>query len=576
MKTTSYTLLTLILFTAACSDQPVLDTSLSLSDAPYVTIESAHEKSAVNTRKIVILAIDALTWDILNPMISQGELPNFEKMVQVGSYGILDPVDQKLYSPRIWTTVATGKMPEKHGITFFLINPQQAMQSGKTAGSDLRKCLAIWNILSHFQKRVHVSNWMVSWPAEPVLGTIISDYMELNHGVHPTRLSEKIKNDFWNRSKRNLRYERISQRFFPWYSESEKDLNTGERQKINNLKAILYRDDVAFENSIDMLNKESPDLTMIYLRSVDIASHFYWKYSQLQKDDTRLEGLDDEIQRFGHIVPEIYRWADDKVGEIVSLMPTDTTFILLSDHGFKTHFSALRGYNMMAILRDMNCAHFAEEEHKLPVVTDTSDPIDPVRKIYVRDDLMPRYTAATGQTRKQLVQEIVETVLSVKTLDGKQVLFTEPFEKLQLMDSEKQPDLAVRFNDMNLSPDDILLINEQETGIETYIQFLDQSGNHDSEAVIIVSGNGARPEHRLVNATTLDIVPTILSLLDLPIADDMDGQPLFSAFQPDTWNIHPVTRIDTYETKIERHVVKVSEPERPDITEQLQSIGYIQ
>ncbi len=547
-----------------------------MSEAPYITMEAALEQSSANDRKIVVMAIDALTWDILNPMIARGELPNFERMVRAGSYGILDPVDPMLYSPRIWTTVATGKMPEKHGITFFLINPYRAMQSGKTAGSDLRQCLAIWNIVSHFKKQVHVSNWMVSWPAEPVYGTVLSDHVEMDHGVWPRYLQDRIRHGFLNESTGSIHRERINQRFFPWVFDTGDNLSVSETIKMDNLRTLIYRDEFVFEKSIDMLKDNSPDLSLMYLRSIDIASHFYWKYSQLDKNDPRLDGLEADVQRFGQIIPETYRWADEKLGRLVDTMPEDTTFIILSDHGFETHFTDLRGYDLMSLLNDLDCAYFKDGEQRIHVITDTSDPIDALRKVYVLDDLMPQYTVATGKDRDQVIQEILDKALSVRTLDGKRVLLIEPVENLQLMQGEEPPDLVVRFNHTELTPGDTLLIEGKPVGIETYIQFLDQSGNHDSEAVIIVSGSGARQGHRLTGATTLDIVPTILTLFDLPVADDMDGFPLFSAFHPEVWDAHPVTRIDTYETKIDREIIEVSEPERPNIIEQLQAIGYIQ
>jgi predicted AlkP superfamily phosphohydrolase/phosphomutase len=568
-------LATCLVFTTCCSVSDKEQSGLN-EHINYVTLEAASQKASLNTERICIIGIDGLTWDILNPMTQQGELPNFSKMIQTGSKGILDPADPILFSPRIWTSIATGKTPDEHGITFFFINPHQAMQSGETAGSDLRQCLAIWNIASFFKIRVHVSNWMISWPAEPVYGTVLSDYVEMNHGIWPEHLAPKIQHAFTFGFKQGDHFESINQRFYPWINENDAELSRGEMIKLENLRQHIYRDEFTLEQSLNLLSEEMSNLSMFYLRSVDVASHFYWKYSQLPPDDSRLDGLEKEIELFGHIVPEAYRWADQKLGKIVEAMPENTIFIILSDHGFTTYFNDLRGYNFAKLLGDLHCGHFFDGEGLKAVFTDTSDPIDPIRKIHVLDVMPPNFTEKTGMSRDQLIQNIIDNALSIKTLDGKQVLFLEPLENLKLLPGETAPDLAFRFNAVNLKSDDQLLLKDKMVSIETYIQFLDLSGNHNSEAVIIISGNKTNHGVTIENATSLDIVPTVLMLFDLPVADDMNGTPLFSAFKPDVLKDHPLTRIQSYESVIKREIVNVISPDRPNITEQLRTLGYIQ
>ncbi|MGB3975549.1 MAG: alkaline phosphatase family protein [bacterium] len=564
-----------LVFTTCCS---VSDKEQSDSNEPiqYVTLEEASQKTSLNTERVCIIGFDGLTWDILTPMMEKGELPNFSKMIRTGCKGIFDPADPVLFSPRIWTSIATGKTPDEHGITFFFINPQQAMQSGETAGSDLRRCLAIWNIASHFKKRVLVSNWMVSWPAEPVYGAVVSDYVEITHGVWPENLASKIQPKYRLGLKQGDHFKSINQRFYPWLNEKEEELPRGEMIKVGNLRQTIYRDEFTLENSLNVFSEEMSDLSMFYLRSIDIASHFYWKYSQLPPDDSRLEGLEKEIELFGHILPEAYRWADQNLGKIVEAMPEDTIFIIVSDHGFTTFFNDLRGYNLAKLLGDLHCGHFFDDKGIKAVFTDTSDPIDPVRKIHLQDAMLPSFTEKTGMTKDQLIQNIIDTTLSIKTLDGTQVLFLEPLENLKLLRGETAPDIAFQFNAVNLKPTDQLLLKDELVSIENYIQFLDLSGNHKADAVIIISGDKTNHGSTIENATAIDIVPTVLMLLDLPVADDMSGKPLFSAFKPDVLKDHPLTHIQSYESVIQRKIVDVISSDRPNITEQLRTLGYIQ
>lgn len=568
----------IIVILVACSSPRPETPAAPGGVAPLTTLEEAMTRTAENTERICVIGIDALTWDILGPMLDSGELPNFRKLIDNGSSGVLDTADTVLFSPRIWTSIATGKKPEKHGIEFFLIDPGQAMEFGKTAGSDLRKCLAVWNILSHAGRTVQVSNWMVSWPAEKINGTVISDYVEFSHGAYPADIATRLKARFFQPSFRSTAYDRFYQRFYPWYlgKDATSDLTLEQQLKITNLTATLYKDEFTLDESLEMAQQHPSDLTMLYLRSVDIASHFYWKYSQLPPDDPRLTGLERDIGRYRSVLPETYRWADEQLGKIIGRMPEDTTFIVLSDHGFRTYFNDLRSYGLQALLRDMAVGFYNDHDRLVPVFSDMSDPIDPVRKIHILEDALPGYEAATGKSREQVIEDIRTALLSVRTTSGQSLMRLYPLESVVLASGEDPPDMVFRFNAEELRADDVLVMDGKEVDIQRYIQFLELSGNHDPRAVIIVSGRNAQPQAVIVKPTTLDIVPTVLTLFDMPVGDDMDGTILFSAFSPETWTVHPLTRIASYEGLVPRVIEHVADPDRPDIIQELKTIGYIQ
>ena len=54
---------------------------------------------------------------------------------------------------------------------------------------------------------------------------------------------------------------------------------------------------------------------------------------------------------------------------------------------------------------------------------------------------------------------------------------------------------------------------------------------HRDFGVFVMSGPGIRKDEYLHGATVLDITPTILTLFDLPIGEDMDGRALVEAFE---------------------------------------------
>jgi predicted AlkP superfamily phosphohydrolase/phosphomutase len=76
------------------------------------------------------------------------------------------------------------------------------------------------------------------------------------------------------------------------------------------------------------------------------------------------------------------------------------------------------------------------------------------------------------------------------------------------------------------------------------------SGTHADapDGVILAMGDGIRPGTTLRPASVLDLAPTILYLMGLPVARDMEGRILTEMLQDDFMRTHPVTFIPSYES----------------------------
>jgi len=76
------------------------------------------------------------------------------------------------------------------------------------------------------------------------------------------------------------------------------------------------------------------------------------------------------------------------------------------------------------------------------------------------------------------------------------------------------------------------------------------SGTHGDapDGVMLAMGDGIRPGAILRAASVLDVAPTILYLMGLPVARDMEGRVLTEMLQDDFMRAHPVTYIPSYES----------------------------
>ena len=68
--------------------------------------------------QLVLIGLDGLDWNIVDPLIAAGKMPNLAGLVARGAKARLLTINPIL-SPVVWTSIATGVKPERHGIVDF-------------------------------------------------------------------------------------------------------------------------------------------------------------------------------------------------------------------------------------------------------------------------------------------------------------------------------------------------------------------------------------------------------------------------------------------------------------------------
>ena len=83
---------------------------------------------------------------------------------------------------------------------------------------------------------------------------------------------------------------------------------------------------------------------------------------------------------------------------------------------------------------------------------------------------------------------------------------------------------------------------------------------------------------QIAKAHVLDVVPTLLEALDLPVGKNMDGQSLTEAILDEYLKSHPITYADIYDT-LPREALKDADygiiPGEEELKEKLRGLGYL-
>ena len=160
-----------------------------------------------------VLGVDGLDPRMAAQMAARGEMPQLARLLARSAHARLS-VEPEQVPALVWTTVATGRGPEAHGILSTGARRLAGMRTpvsldeqglfaralGRSAEllrvgraepptAVLRGVKAFWNVASEKGLDVGVVNWWATWPADPVRGYLVSDraYFKLEKGGPPER-----------------------------------------------------------------------------------------------------------------------------------------------------------------------------------------------------------------------------------------------------------------------------------------------------------------------------------------------------------------------------------------------------
>ncbi len=296
---------------------------------------------------VVLIGLDGADWQVAEPLIDSGRLPVLARLRASGAWGHLRSSSPML-SPLLWTTAATGKPPDQHGIIDFLV-PDPATGKKAPISSTYRKVKALWNIFGGRGLTSAVVAWWATYPAEPVRGVMISDrvaYSLFDVGsadasgrglVHPPALWESVRSRVVDAASITdaevTRLAHVSGAEVARAREaSRRRGEEASRDRLVHLLKIMASARTYHAVALDILKRGQPDLFALYYQGIDEVSH---RFAHCAAPALPLCGAEDAA-RYGDTVAAYYAYQDVLLGEILSRVNPASYVIVLSDHGFRS------------------------------------------------------------------------------------------------------------------------------------------------------------------------------------------------------------------------------------------------
>ena len=286
-------------------------------------------------RRVLVIGWDAADWAILNPLLDAGRMPHLARLVAAGVVGNLASLAPCL-SPLLWTSVATGKTADKHGILGFVEASAEGMGT-VPAQSHSRRCKALWNLLGEHGLQSCVIAWPVSDPAEAISGVYVSERLletlverpeqraALPAGcVYPERLTPFV-------AALRLHPGELTAADLEPLLPSSAEIDVRQDPRPARLARHYARCVTVHAVATAAMAAEPWDFFAVYYEMLDRVGHDFMPYRA-----PLLAGVSaEDQQRYGGVVEAVYEFHDALLGRLVELAGAETTVILLSDHGFQ-------------------------------------------------------------------------------------------------------------------------------------------------------------------------------------------------------------------------------------------------
>jgi predicted AlkP superfamily phosphohydrolase/phosphomutase len=370
------------------------------------------------------------------------------------------------------------------------------------------------------------------------------------------------------------------------------------------------------------------DCFMILFGESDGSGHQFWKFhdpnSPLFTDQPSMR---DSILR-------IYQELDRQAGELLDLLPPDATVMMMSDHGFggvsdwviypncwlrEKGFIHFRGTSTGRFSRIMDAlklwgvatlpsnvqrwlfrvaarglgrfesqVRFAMIDWEGTEAYFEENPYYPSIRVNLKGR-QPKGTVEPGEHYERVRDRLIQELESWRHPETGERIVERAYRREEVYSGpclEEAPDVIPKWAlyrgynypfRMSSKSRTLAWIERIDPNQPEQQQFFtNKSGSHRDDGIFISQGPAVRQRMEVAGARIIDLAPTILYLLDVPVPEDMDGRVLEAIISDDFLGSHPLQMVVEDDSAVANAPESAySAVEEEIISERLKALGYI-
>ncbi|MBX0296640.1 alkaline phosphatase family protein [Haloarcula nitratireducens] len=514
----------------------------------------------------VVLGLDGGCFELIQPWIDDGVLPNFAALTEEGVAEDMQSCLPPVTCPN-WQCYATGTNPGKLGVFWWEAVDRDAQKiENRSAAGDFDGT-HYWRLIDG---STAVINLPTSYPPSELNGIHIAGGpgAEQSGYTYPAELETELREQYD-------------------YAVHPEKMSLLSRDAPDNpcIDEIYDLIDMRFdvlEDELSTGNYETIHVTVFYL---NVLQHFYWDWNMVKQAWERI---------------------DKRVGNLVENEELDNLFVM-SDHGSNEITTTFR---INTWLEENGYLHthsgISDYLHRLGITKERIRPV--LAKIGVEwwaRRLLPERVQMylpdeEGSVNKSAKEDVIDWEQSTAIASGQgpvYLLVDDPAEREQLANELMEALSGITDNqgqpvfDEVLSGDDVYtgehlddgpdIVLNQAPGVHIEGKVGSDSvfgspskwrGENKDTGMFIAHGSDIDGDADLADMHILDIAPTLLHLHGEDIPRQMDGEPRTELFLPES---EPDKRAVAYTDSIAQEARRTETPDQ-DVTGRLEDLGYME
>ena len=486
----------------------------------------------------------------------RSDLPNLDQLMNQGVYAELKSTIPPITVPA-WTSMLSSKDPGQLGFYGFRNRKSHDYEELYFANASYIQEKLVWNYLEESGRTSILIGIPQTYPPKPLRGILVGSFLTPDKSAdytYPRMVKEEL--------------DRIADGD---YIIDVRNFRTDDKEWL--LDQVYLMTERRFKVVKHYIEREPWDFFMFVEMGIDRIHHGFWRYQD------KKHRLYEPGGPYEDVIKKYYQYVDRKIGELMSVLDSDTSIMVVSDHGAKRMDGAVCINDWLIEKGYLSLKCPVKEPTKLTpdMINWNETKVWGEGGYYSRIFLNVQGREPHGVITQEEYEEFrdrLKNELEALGDEAGRLIGSQVFKPEEVYRSVTNiaPDLIVYFGDLNWRSagtvgNESIHVFENDTGPD--------DANHAENGIFILKSDPTRLQdaelgmnQKLEPLSIYDVAPTILNFYNIPIPTDMIGRSLLKGEAQETVPVESSKEPDPL-------AEDYSEDEEEKIRKRLEDLGYL-